>query len=888
MVFKNRARSNVERSKRNSLTLILITVMKNKILILAFISSIAIDQIHACAFFVEDSLKKNTPSPPYQKTATRIHDLIHTKLEVDFDWQKSEMKGKAEITGKPYFKPTHHLELDARGMLVESLEVYDLGKKPVTLSTNNPEIPGSKKLNSTYTYENDKLKINLGREFAADEKYLIKIKYVAKPNEIKKGGSAAISDDRGLFFINADGEEKNKMPQIWTQGETQANSVWFPTIDNPNEKMTTEILMTVDNKYTTLSNGKIISSKRNANGSRTDHWKMAQPHSPYLVMMAIGEFVKIVDAPWNGKEISYYVEKEYAPYAKAIFGNTKEMIDFYSKILDTPYPWDKYAQIVVRDYVSGAMENTTATLHGDFMVYQNDRELVDGKKGEAVIAHELFHQWFGDLVTAESWSNLPLNESFATYGEYLWEEYKNGRDAADAHSFKSRSEYFQNAEKGQVEMIRYHYHDAGEMFDVFSYNKGGQILHMLRKYTGDKAFFSALKLYLERNRFKSAEIHDLRLAFEEITGEDLNWFFYQWFLKKGHPELNVEKSYDVESKILKLKVTQTQNLDEAPLYTLPLDIDVYFGGKKERHSIVIDKKEQEFIFSVAAEPELVNFDAERQLLAKKNYAKTKQEYIFQYKNAPLFGDRFESLQYLSKDLADPEVFNLFLDAANKDSWYENRMTAIKYLRSVAKERETELKPTLKKIAETDPNTNVRAYALYLLFKNYNDQELNAIYEKTLNEKSYMLVSTALEALNKHQTELALQKAVLFENEKNDEIYISLANIYAAIGSDENSSYFIKSSDYFKGYTFATYVKYYGKFLNRCKKASSFETASKILIDNYKFANEYTQELIQKTYKNSILETIQKQIDAQADNTTAKELTIVKSKLENDYKTISEL
>ena len=173
------------------------------------------------------------------------------------------------------------------------------------------------------------------------------------------------------------------------------------------------------------------------------------------------------------------------------------MIDFYSKQLGVDYHWPKYSQIVVRDYVSGAMENTSATLHGDFMVYQTTREMIDGKKGDDVIAHELYHQWFGDLVTAESWSNLPLNESFATYGEYLWNEYKNGRDAADENHAGSRYGYMAQSQQKEVDLIRFDYEHREDMFDGFSYNKGGQVLHMLRKAVGDEAFFASLKLYLE-------------------------------------------------------------------------------------------------------------------------------------------------------------------------------------------------------------------------------------------------------------------------------------------------------------------------------------------------------------------------------------------------------
>ena len=837
-----------------------------------------------------DSTRTSIKRAPYRASTTKQNDILHTRLDVKFDWTKSQMVGKASITGKPHINPTSKLYLDARGMAVQSVEVFDVTASKVqpNIKPASPEMSGSKKLNSTYKYENDSIKINLGREFTSEEKYLIKINYVAKPNELKKGGSDAISDDKGLFFINPKGEDKTKMPQIWTQGETQANSAWFPTIDSPNEKMTSEIYMTVDSKYTTLSNGALTDSKKNADGTRTDHWKMDLPHSAYLVMMAVGEFKKVTDVPWNGKEISYYIEKEYEPYAKAIFGNTKEMIDFYSRVLGTPYPWAKYSQIVVRDYVSGAMENTSATLHGDFMVYQTAREMVDGKKGEAVIAHELFHQWFGDLVTAESWSNLPLNESFATYGEYLWEEYKNGRDAADAHSFQSRMGYYSAARQKQVNMIRYDYQNKEDMFDAWSYNKGGQIIHMLRKYVGDKAFFAGLKLYLERNRFKSAEIHDLRLAFEEVSGEDLNWFFNQWFLAKGHPELSIEKSYDATNKTLKLSVKQTQNLQEMPLYNIPVEIDIYSNGKKEGHRIVIDREEQEFNFTCASKPDLVHFDAERQLLGIKSYSKTTEEMIVLYKNGGLYMDRLEALSNLKEKITEPEVYNLFLYALENDKWYELRINAMDALDKDATTKENEIRPLVLKIAQQDKNTNVRARAITFLSEHYSGAALAELYKKACDEQSYAIVAAALKAIVKTDPNFALAKAKGLEAENNEKVFEALSVVYAKAGLDEKSSYFVKSKAIFSGYGYLTYIYYYSAFLKQCERPQTFEAAAMVFAEIIKTGNDYVKKETRKAYKESILDAVDKKQEQTKNSSTVekvKEWEETKVRIENVFKTL---
>ena len=521
----------------------------------------------------------------YRATATRINDLVHTKLDVKFDFNQSYLIGKAWVTLKPHFYNTDSLLLDAKGM--------DLHKVAV--------VKGASIKDLKYSYDGWQINIKLDKEYKGGEAYTIFVDYTSKPNEVKVKGSAAINDAKGLYFINPKGEDKTKPTQIWTQGETEANSVWFPTIDKPNQKTTEEILMTVPAKYITLSNGKLVSQKKNADGTRTDYWKMDLPHAPYLFFMGVGDFAKVTDK-WKGKEVSYYVDKEYAPVARKIFGLTPEMISYFSKITGVEYPWVKYSQMTAHDYVSGAMENTTATLHSD-AAQQDARELVDGNAWESTIAHELFHQWFGDYVTTESWSNITVNESFANYSETLWNEYKYGKDAGDEQNYTDMQGYlFSNSNK--KDLVRFYYSDKEDVFDAVSYNKGGRILHMLRNYVGDAAFFKALNLYLTTNKFKSAEAQQLRLAFEEVTGRDLNWFWNQWYYGSGQPALDIKYGYDAATKNASVIVNQTQAGDK--IFKLPVAIDVYEGGQKTRHQVWVENKSDTFYFKSEEKNDLIN------------------------------------------------------------------------------------------------------------------------------------------------------------------------------------------------------------------------------------------------------------------------------------------
>jgi aminopeptidase N len=769
--------------------------------------------------------EKKLPEPKaYHASNTRLSDILHQELRVSFDWNNKYLFGQSTLTVKPYFYSTDSLYLGARGMEIKEVSLLsESDKRPLT-----------------YKYENDSLKIKLNRFYTNNEEYKIYIDYISKPDELKDlGGSAAINSDKGLYFINADGKEKNKPRQIWTQGETQSNSVWFPTIDSPNERMTQEIYITVDSSFVTLSNGLLISSIANEReGTRTDYWKQSVPAAPYLTMMAISNF-KIVKDKWKNKEVNYYVDPEYEKYAKMIFGNTPEMMEFFSNKLGVDFVWEKYSQVVVHDYVSGAMENASATLHGEFL-QRDDRAYLD-ETNEDIISHELFHQWFGDLVTCESWSNIPLNESFATYGEYLWNENKYGREAADYGLMNDLSQYLNQARGNNPDLVRYDYDEREELFDGITYQKGGRILHMLRKFVGDDAFFKSLNLYLTTNKFKSVEIANLRLAFEEVTGRDLNWFFNQWFFNHGHPDLNINYSYDDISKTQFVIIEQKQDFEKDSLFTLPLSIDIYTNGKAVRNNVWITHVKDTLTFKTDSKPDLVNVDAEKMLVCTKKDNHTTAEWIYQYNHAPLFLDRYEAVQKLGKSyVAESESGKVIMSALN-DTFWNIRTLAIKNIGTLAKAKKEEVKKVLIDLAKNDPKSAVREAALKSLDKNFTDSDLTEIYEKAVNDRSYDVMETALNNLIDNDKEKGLAIAKNLESDNNKRIKNIVSGVYADYGSDEN---FIFMSDAFNESSGA--AKYeatlnYGKFLIRCN-ATNIEKGIPNLKDVAKHGNPWWVKL----------------------------------------------
>ncbi len=654
----------------------------------------------------------------YRESYARITNLVHTKLDVKFDYDKAFLYGKEWLTLKPHFYPSDSVLLDAKGMEIKEVSV----------------VKGTEKAKLKYAYDGMQLNIKLDKTYTRNDSYMLYIEYVSKPNELKVEGSAAITDAKGLYFINPKGEEKDKPTQIWTQGETEANSVWFVTIDKPNQKTTEEIYMTVPSKYVTLSNGLLKSQKNNADGTRTDYWKMDQPHSPYLFFMGVGDYAVIKDVPYKGKEVSYYVEKSFAPYAKGIFGNTPEMIKFFSEKLGVDYPWAKYSQIVGRDYVSGAMENTTATLHQE-SAYQNNRQLADGNIWEETIAHELFHQWFGDLVTAESWSNLTVNESFANYSEYLWDEYKYGKDYADAHNFEDMQGYIMSG-SDKKDLVRFHYSNKEDMFDAVSYNKGGRILHMLRNYVGDDAFFKSLNNYLTTNKYKAGEAGQLRLAFEEVTGKDLNWFWNQWYYGSGHPKLKITYNYDVPG-VAKVYVEQTQKSDK--VFKLPIAIDIYTGGNKVRQNVWIENKLDSFSFPYSSKPELINVDADKILLAEKTDNKSEENILTQWKYAKTYLDRREALDFFAKK-SMPE-----LSKGLNDKFADLRQYTMQKIAATPYKKDGVVLETIEGIAKKDADKKTKAAAISYLAKN-GDAKYLPIYQAAVTDSSYSVAGAALKGL----------------------------------------------------------------------------------------------------------------------------------------------
>lgn len=694
----------------------------------------------------------------YRESPKRDFDLLDMELDVQFDYQRQAVLGEALLTLKPYARSQQTLILDAKD--------FEFGG--VFFQIEGKEIP------INYSYDYEQLTLYLPELMSPSDTFLIRMKYEAFPERNSGSGGAAITDTKGLYFIDPLDTIPGKPRMIWTQGETEFNSKWFPTIDKPNERFTHTIHLTVEESQQSISNGRLVSQQGLGGGMRKDTWRMEIPHAPYLVAIVVGEFDR-VEAASGALPLHYYVEKGYGAGAARVFEHTPAMIQYFESLLQVPFPWPKYDQIVVRDFVSGAMENTTASIFMEELRL-TEREAIDSD-WEYIIAHELFHQWFGDYVTPESWSNLTLNEGFANYSEFLWNEQQHGEAYAQLKLLVEKENYLLEALTKREDLIRFTYEDADELFDSHSYSKGGLILHMLRRYLGDELFFSGLRDYLKKHALQSVEVHDLRIALEQISGEDLNWFFNQWFLDKGHPEVSVEVDYS-QSENLLITVQQVQDLEENPLYQLPFRVSWYEQGQRKERDFMLNRAYQQFAVENENPVHQLYFDEGKDLLVVDRSLRASAFYERQFQESHLGIARYEALDSLiSRD--EQELLRPLLKKGLEDQFWSVRALVLQAIQGHPEwiEEDSELEDLVLKLAEEDEENTVRAGAIDALAAYDADKFFHA-FVRLANAPSYLISSAALMGMNQ-ATGAQLTEAMMdrFSEEDSYRIAVPVAEYF---------------------------------------------------------------------------------------------------------------
>lgn len=654
---------------------------------------------------------------PPKSVRTRQFDQLHLRLELVFDWNTQSFTGRATHKLK-LFQPLSQLTFDAAEMQIEQVSLREKqgDGKPVQLKHESRD---------------RQLIAPLGKEFPADTELEVEIAYrVTKPKH-------------GAHFVMPDAGEPDQPKMVWTQSEPEYARYWYPCFDSPNDRLTSEIIATVPKEYYVLSNGALKEKRDNDNNTRTWHWVQAKSHVPYLMSVVTGDF-EAYEQAWDGIPVISYVPRGRMGEAPQSFEKTAPMVKFFSEKIGVRYPWEKYTQICVDEYNWGGMEHTSATTL-NLGTLHDARAHLD-VSSDNLVAHELAHQWWGDLVTCKDWGELWLNESFATYFATLWTEHAEGWDEATWDRRGEANSYFGEDARYRRPIVTYRYGEPERMFDRHTYPKGGRVLHMLRFVMGDDAYWKAIRRYAEVNQFRTVETADLRIAIEESTGQGLNWFFDQWAYHGGHPEYDVSWSWDEAAKSVTLTVKQKQKVDDlTPLFNMPVEIEIANGTASEIKRINVAKAEETIHFTLPSRPTRVCFDPKDWLLKKLTCDKSKEEWLDQLANSRYVMCREQALEGLKAYKDHEDVQAALISAARKDPFWGVRQEAIKVLAGMNKDA---VRLALLDAAKQDDKSFVRREALSALGNFAHDDVKKALRAAIAEDKSYFAIADALRSLHK--------------------------------------------------------------------------------------------------------------------------------------------
>ncbi len=583
--------------------------IRSTILILTAVAAMAAASVHLRA------------DEPYARN--RDYDLQHSKIALRFDVEQKKVIGDVTHTLTILRDGTPKIAFDSVGLTIQSVTV---NKAPA-------------KFEATAS----KLVVPLPAAAHNGDKFDVEIRYEGKPA-------------KGLYFILPDKNYPDRPKQIWTQGESEDTRYYLPTYDYPNDRLTTETILTVPASWITVSNGKLVSVSKapDKDNMKTWTWRESLPSSTYLITVVAGEFDEVKQA-WRGEPVTYYAPKGRGDRLLPNYERTPAMMELFSKKLGVDYAWEKYSQSMVDDFVAGGMENSSATTNTSSSL--RSPKLIPEFPGDEdpLISHELAHQWFGDLVTCNDWGDIWLNEGFATFFEMVWTEAHYPKEQADYERWQAVQEWVSQPNLYSKPIVRHDFDDSSE-FDDNSYGKGGLVLYMLRQQIGEEAFYRGLHHYLETNRGKNVVTADLIRAIDEANHINLQQFFDQWVYGAGAPKFDVSYTYDDAKHQVALTVKQTQKVEgHVGIFHVPVEVEITSSSGAKSHRVTVSKEAETFQLASDSAPLMVLFDKGGHILKFTEFHKEKKEWLYQLKNAAELMDRGEAIQALAKIKNDDEV-----------------------------------------------------------------------------------------------------------------------------------------------------------------------------------------------------------------------------------------
>lgn len=635
---------------------------------------------------------------------SRSYDVLHYKLELRFDEANKKVMGTTTMSFVPLRSKLDSIVLNAVEMDVASVRLSR--GKSLRFGNNKQDIT-----------------VFLDRSYGFGDTLSIAVEYSVQPKH-------------GLFFLSPDSTNPKRHNQIWTQGEDMYNRYWFPCWDFPNDKASSEVIATVKDSWSLLSNGKLLDVKHDKkNKTKTFHWYQAKPHVSYLIMLAAGEY-DIHTEQYKNFPLEYYVYKERSDDGRRAFSVTPKVMQFFEEAFGYPYPWDKFSQIFIDDFMWGGMENTSAVTYNTSYMLDPRAEL--DFTSDDVVAHELAHQWFGDVVTTRDWTHLWLNEGFANYAEALFKRYAKGQDEFQL-DMKGQADAVLGVERaqGRKPVI------STDSYTGNLYSKGAWVLYMLENLIGEQEFRRSVALYLRKNAFTSVSTQNFKDAVEEATGHNLDWFFDQWLLKAGHPKLTVTSSWDDQSKKLAIIIQQTQTLDSLTgVFVLPLDIECTTSTGKTLTNVWLTKQEEKIEIALPEKPQMVIADKGMKILKSLTFEKSKEEYVYQLLHAEDVFDRIAAAKALKPYPDDESVYSALKHAALNDAFWAVRREATIYLGTM---KNPGAKSAMFEIYK-DEKSAVRNAAIVALEKFPGDDVASFLKTCLKNDSSYIVQSSCLQSL----------------------------------------------------------------------------------------------------------------------------------------------
>ncbi|MBI2866702.1 MAG: DUF3458 domain-containing protein [Chloroflexi bacterium] len=710
-------------------------------------------------------------SRPFPLPGDRVHyapdrsfKVHHIKIELRVDLHKKHIAGEVTHTVAAINDGLRKLEFHARELDVKGVR-----------------LDGGRKL--SFDYDGDKLTAYLPRPRKANRKFQVIIAYAASPR-------------KGMYFVGPDAGYPNKPWQAWTQGEDEDSRYWFPCHDFPDERASTEVLATVPASFFALSNGKLLGVKANRGKTKTYHWYQAKPHVAYLTSLAVGEFAEMKDKV-DGIPLAYYVPKGRQEDAKRALGNTPDMMRFFNERLGLKYPWDKYAQVCVADFIFGGMENVSATTLTDIALH-DERAHLDFS-GDPLVAHELAHQWFGDLITCQNWAHAWLNEGFATYFEALYTEHHRGKDEFVYEMYQNGLAYqAEDAGRYRRPIVQKTYREPIDLFDRHLYEKASWVLHMLRFVLGEELFWKAIRHYARKHQATVVTTPDLQQAIGEATGRSLEWFFDQWVYQAGHPQFKVQYAWDADASTAKLTVTQTQATDDqAPIFRMPVDVAfVLPRGKstvKETVRVQVSEKEHSFYFPLRQKPLMAAFDYGNWILKTVDLQMPKDMLSYQLEHDDDAVGKVLAAKALGK-LGTPEAVDKLKAAVQSDAFWGVQAEAA--LALGAMKSEAARQALLECLEVKHPKARKAVVAALGEFK--HESVVDALAPMLKRDASYFVEAEAAKSIGRTKSPRAyelLEKALAKESyadvirmlafegfgELKDERAIALAKEWSAYG-----------------------------------------------------------------------------------------------------------